>query len=83
MNKKIEEIKKKLKKYGQEHLLQKYDIMDEEQREELLNQIESIDFDLMKELYEKAKKPANLEDVSIEPIEHVDKSKLTATERDM
>ena len=83
MDEKLEKIKKTLKKYGQEHLLQKYDQMDEKTREELLEQIENIDFDLMKDLYEKATKPVDLEQVTIEPIEHVDKSKLTATEREM
>ena len=83
MDKKLEEIKKKLKKYDQEHLLQKYEEMDEESREELLNQIENIDFDLMKDLYKKTQSPVDLGKVTIEPIEHVDKSKLTATEREM
>ena len=83
MDEKLEKIKKTLKKYGQEHLLQKYDQMDEKTREELLEQIENIDFDLMKDLYEKATKPVDLEQVTIEPIEHVDKSKLTASERKM
>ena len=83
MDKKLEEIKKKLKKYDQEHLLQKYEEMNEEQKVELINQIENIDFELMKNLYKKTQEPGDLEKVSIEPIEHVDKSKLTSTERDM
>lgn len=83
MDEKLEKIKKKLKKYGQEHLLQKYDEMEPQLQEELLEQIENIDFDLMKELYEKAQKPVDLGEVTVEPIEHVDKSKLTASEREM
>ena len=83
MDKKLEEIKEKLKKYGQEHLLQKYEEMDVDQKAELLDQIENIDFDLMKDLYEKAQHPVDYGNVTIEPIEHVDKSKLTATEREM
>ena len=83
MEEKLKKIKEKLKKYGQEHLLLKYDEMNEEEKEELLNQIESIDFDLMKELYENTKKSKNSEEVVIEPIEHVDKSKLTVAEREM
>ena len=82
MNEKLEKIKKLLKKYGQEHLLLKYDEMNDEQKEYLLNQIEDIDFDLMKNLYEKASKPVDFEEVTIEPIEHVDKSKLTNAERE-
>ena len=41
----IEEIKRKLKKYGQEHLLNFYDNLDERKQEELLEQIERIDFE--------------------------------------
>ncbi len=81
MNSKLEEIKKKLKKYGQEHLLLFYDKMNKEQKEKLLEQIESIDFDLMEELYENTKKPLDMKDVLIEPIEHTDKSRMTVTER--
>lgn len=83
MKNELEDIKKTLKKYGQEHLLLKYDEMNDEQKEELLEQIRTIDFELMKNLYEKASKPADLETVTIEPIEHVDKSKLTVGEREM
>jgi len=82
MNEKLEKTKKLLKKYGQEHLLLKYDEMDDEQKEYLLEQINDIDFDLMKSLYEKASKPVDFEKVTIEPIEHVDKSKLTNAERE-
>ena len=82
MNEKLEKIKKILKKYDQEHLLLKYDSLDDEHKEELLNQIEEIDFDLMQKLYENAKHPIDMGNVTIEPIEHVDKSKLTNAERD-
>lgn len=40
----IEEIKRKLKKYGQEYLLNFYDTLDEKKQEKLLEQIERIDF---------------------------------------
>ena len=83
MKKELENVKKILKKYGQEHLLLKYDDLDEEKKKALLEQIETIDFDLMKNLYENATKPAKLESVTVEPIEHVDKSKLTVAEREM
>ena len=75
--KKLDEIKNLLKKHGQEHLLLFYDKMNEQ----LLNQIRNIDFDLMDELYESTKKPLDLGDVAIEPIEHTDKSRLTVAER--
>ena len=83
MEEKYEIAMECLKKYGQEHLMQKYDELNELQKEELLDQIENIDFDLMKELYNQAKKPIDLENVTVEPIEHVDKSKLTVGEREL
>ncbi len=83
MEENLENVKEKLKKYGQEHLLLKYHDMDENTQEELLNQINSIDFELMQKLYQKAIEPKHEEEVKIEPIEHVDKSKLTASEREL
>ena len=83
MSERLEEIKKKLKKYNQEHLLMFYDKMDDEGKEALLNKIENIDFELMKNLYKNAKKPANFEDAVIEPAEYIEKAKLTSAERKM
>ena len=80
MNEKYEEAKKLVKKYNQEHLLKFYDELDEEKKKELLDQILSIDFELMEKLYKDATKPLDLKDVTVEPIDYVDKSKLTATE---
>ena len=47
----LDEIKVKLEKYGQEHLLLSYDRLDEEGKEKLLRQIENINFDECNELY--------------------------------
>ena len=82
MDKNLEETKALLKKYNQEHLLRFYDKMNSEEQEKLLNQLENIDFDLMNDLYESTKKPLDLKNVTIEPIEHTDKSKLTVSERE-
>ena len=40
MGERLDKIRKVLKKYGQEHLLQKYDEMNELQKEELLSQMD-------------------------------------------
>ena len=56
MDKKAEEIKSILKKYGQEHLLQHYDMLDEEYKSKLLNQLENIDYELINNLYSNIKK---------------------------
>lgn len=80
MNEKFEKAQKLVKKYNQEHLLKFYDEKSNEDKDKLLDQILTIDFDLMNKLYEKVIVPPDLEDVVIEPIDYVDKSKLTATE---
>ena len=72
----VEEIRHKLKKYGQEHLLNFYDTLDEKKQQELLEQIEGIDFELINSLYNKTKTVNKNEDVKIEPIEFIDKYKL-------
>lgn len=76
MESNTEEIKWKLKKYGQEHLLRFYDTLDEKNKNKLLNQIENIDFELMNSLYNSTKKSSNQDDAKIEPIEYLDKFKL-------
>jgi len=42
-------------KYGQEHLLQGYDMLSKDEQNLLLDDILTIDFKEMKELYEKTK----------------------------
>ena len=50
MSSNIEEIKATLKKYGQEHLLNHYDTLDEAHQKKLLEEIEEIDFALIDSL---------------------------------
>ena len=56
MDRRLEEIKTVLKKYGQEHLLNQYENLDDVHKKMLLDQIESIDFELMQSLYQSTKK---------------------------
>ena len=76
MDKKAEEVKAMLKKYGQEHLLNQYDRMDDIHKEKLLKQIESIDFELINNLYRNVNKQYKYEEDKITPIEFLDKYKL-------
>ena len=73
----LEEIKAILKKYGQEHLLNHYENLDDAHKKELLKEIKNIDFELMHSLYQKTKKAEekNQKD-EITPIEFLDKYKL-------
>ena len=80
LEEKYKKAKELLKKNNQEHLLLYYDKLDEEKKEELLDQILSINYDLAKELYKAAKEEVDFKDITIEPIEYIDKSKLTVDE---
>lgn len=53
-----------LKKYNQEHLLKFYDELNDEEKNHLLSQIKSIDFDEMKGLYESIGKKQEVPEVS-------------------
>jgi len=76
MEENLEEIKAILKKYGQEHLLNSYDKLDDVHKKKLLEQIGEIDFELAKSLYESTKKEIKNSKDEITPIEYLDKFKL-------
>ena len=73
----IEDIKKKLKKYSQEHLLNNFKNLSKEKQKRLLEQIKNIDFDLIKSLYDTTQNiTTEIQDDQIKPIEFFDKEKL-------
>ena len=76
MDEKLEECKSKLKKYGQEHVLNHYPILDEIHKNELLDQINNIDFELINHLYQNTRKEEKEKEDKITPIEYLDKYKL-------
>ena len=76
MDKRVEEIKAILKKYGQEHLLNHYEQLDNTHKKQLLEEIEKIDFELMSSLYNKTKKQEKKVEDTITPIDYLDKYKL-------
>lgn len=80
MQEKYEVALNRLKQYGQEHILNNYEELSEGEKDELLDQILSIDFDQITELYESTKKQISFANDKIEPIDYVDKSALTADE---
>lgn len=73
----LSELRTKLAKYGQEHLLLKYDELDSKSQCKLISQIESIDFELMNKLYLQATEPVIKEELEIEPIFHLDVNNLS------
>ena len=74
------EALKKLEKYKQEHILKRYDCLDEEKKEKIINQIKHIDFDQTIELYNIATKSIKKPDGEITNIEYLDKAKLSKEE---
>lgn len=82
MEEKYLAAKECLKKYNQEQILNHYCTLSEEKKSKLLDQILTIDFAQMKELYEATKKSADFSKDEIEPIAYIDKTKLTKQEYD-
>lgn len=76
------EALKKLEKYGQEHLLTRYDELNDEKKEKIINQIKNIDFDQAIELFNITTKSIKKPDGEFSNIEYVDKSKLSQEEYD-
>lgn len=81
MEEKFEQVEKKLKKAGQEHLLKYYErITDDKKKENFLNSILTIDFDAINEIYLDSKKNITNKDFVIEPIKFIDKEKIDKKE---
>ena len=72
----LDEAKSILKKYGQEHLLNGYEKLDERKQQKLLDQIFATDFELINSLYAKTKDEDKKDEDIIEPMEYLDKYKL-------
>ena len=71
-----ESIMKTLKKYSQEHLLNGFDKLEESKQKELLDQIETTDFELINSLYNHTREDVKIPESQIAPIEYLDKDKL-------
>ena len=81
MDEKLKQIKQTLEKYGQKQLLDEYNrLTSEEQRQDFLDSLLTIDYNQVKTLYEKSKEETTFVNSKIEPIEYVDKAKLSKEE---
>ena len=76
MNKSIEDIKRDLKRYNQEHLWDFYEKQEGKNKEKFLEQLARIDFGLIDNLYINTAKEKNQQDVKVEPIDYWDKERL-------
>lgn len=81
MDEKLEKVKVILKNNNQEQLLNSYNKLDIEKKEELLNNILNIDFGQISKLYEEAKKEMKVKDSKIEPISYIDKETLEISDK--
>ena len=72
----------KLKVYGQNHIVNILEKLDETKKQELIEQINKIDFHQMMELYQNTKKEIEFKESKIEPVPYLDKAKLTKEQRE-
>ena len=79
---KEQETIKLLKEYNQEHIIKLLEKLDGKEKEELINQINNIDFHQINELYQNTKKDIEIKENRIESIQYLDKEKLTKTQKD-
>lgn len=77
---KEQEIVGLLKAYNQEHIINLLHKLENNEKQELIKQIEQIDFHQISELYENTKKELEINENKIEKINYIDKEKLNAKE---
>lgn len=76
----MKNYKELLKDYNQTHILKFIENAKESQKKELIKQVEELDFESLKKLYEISKKTEFNKDVRIEHLPYIDKSKLNIDE---
>ena len=77
MDDKLQMVNKILEKYGQKHLIQFYDELNNIQKESLLNEILSIDFEQILTLYDNSMKAEKILPNEISPLEYFIKNKFS------
>ena len=70
-----------LNMYNQEHIIKLLGKLDEQKQAELINQIKSINFEQIMELYNNTKKENEFKEAKIEPLKYLDKAKLTEEQK--
>ena len=74
---KIQDAIDTLKIYNQEHIINLLNKLEGEKKQELIEQINKIDFHQLKELYDNTKKEIEIKENKIEPLPYLDKAKLS------
>ena len=81
MDKKMQDVVDVLKEYNQEHIINLLNKLEEPKKQELLEQINKIDFHQIMELYDNTKKEIEIKENVIESIPYYDKEKLTKEQK--
>lgn len=76
MNKELKLAQEQVSAYSQEQLLKFYNELDKNQKNDLLSQIESINFEQMKELYNQTQIKDEIKDIKIDNVNYIDKYNL-------
>ena len=71
-----------LKEYNQNHIINLLKKLDEVKKQELIEQINSIDFRQIMELYDNTKKEIEIKENKIESIDYLDKAKLSKEQKE-
>ena len=79
---KLQKVNDILDKYNQKHLIQFYDELDDIQKENLLHQILSIDFEQIFSLYDNSMKPEKILPNEISPLEYFVKDKFSNEDKE-
>ena len=82
MKEKLEAAKAVLEKHGQEQLLANYEKLSENDKDKLLDDILTIDFNQLEKLYEKRNFKQVYSEAEIEPISYVEKDKMAKEEKE-
>lgn len=85
MGKRMDKIKETfalLEMYGQEHIIKLLHQLEGKQKEELIEQINKIDFHQIMELYDDTKKSIEIKENKIENINYLDKAKLSKEQKE-
>lgn len=79
---KNEEVIQLLKEYNQDHIIRLLERLEGKEKDDLIEQINKIDFNQIMELYQNTKKEIEIKENKIESIKYLDKEKLTKSERE-
>ncbi len=77
----LEQIKQKLKENNQEQIIKEIEQMNKERQEKIIKQINKINFNEVNNLYNLTKQNYTANKGKIEPINYIDKEKLTKEEK--